>query len=59
MPAAAAKPWCLAALCIESLLTGVSPCRYNAGCMYFGGLLWEDSNNVLYYSGGRHEFTTM
>jgi hypothetical protein len=34
--------------------------RFQAGCLYFGGKIWEDpkQNNRLYYNGGRHEFTT-
>ncbi|PRW44355.1 G8 domain-containing [Chlorella sorokiniana] len=34
---------------------------FQAGCLYFGGLIYEDpkDNNRLYYNGGRHEFTTM
>lgn len=35
--------------------------RFQAGCLYFGGLIYEDpkQGNKLYYNGGRHEFTTM
>ncbi|KAL4433088.1 hypothetical protein ABPG77_006515 [Micractinium sp. CCAP 211/92] len=34
---------------------------FQAGCLYFGGQLYEDATqgNKLYYNGGRHEFTTM
>ena len=38
------------------LLGGLKPllCRFQAGCMYFGGLIYEDpkAGNKLYYNGG-------